>query len=490
MRSSAETLNGCVVSWNKASERIFGYSAAEMLGESASILTPPDLMHEFSHNMVRLRAGQRVEQMETVRLTKGGKRIEVSMTLSPIKDAAGKLNGVSAIIHDIRDRKQAAAAHRISAELFRQFAENVHEVFWMIDVGTSEVLYVSPAYEEIWGRTCESLYQCPTARTDAIHPDDKQRAEATFDSQLKGEVVENEYRIVQPGGSMRWIRDRAFPIVDDLGNSIRIVGVAEDITRRKKAEAALHKSERRYERLVESSIIGVFCGDSSGRINEANDAFLRMFGQTRDDLNAGSIRWDRMTAPGYEHVNQRFHQQLVTTGSTDPAEIKYIRKDGSVFPALVGLASLSTGGEEAVGFLIDLTQKKQAEEALRKSEEQFRQLAENMREVFWMMDAKDEKIIYVNPAYEEVWERTRESLYQNRASWTESIHPDDRVSAVEIFHRQLAGEIVENEYRIVQPSGAIRWIRDRAFPIRDSRQKLIRTGGYCRGCYRPETRGA
>jgi len=473
----SETLNGCVVSWNKASERIFGYSAAEMVGESASILTPPDLMHEFSLNMMRLRAGQRVEQLETVRLTKGGKRIEVSMTLSPIKDAAGKLNGVSAIIHDIRDRKQAAAVYRVSAELFRQFAENVHEVFWMIDVGTGQVLYVSPAYEEIWGQTCESLYQCPTARTDAIHPDDKQRAEATFDSQLKGEAVENEYRIVQPGGSMRWIRDRAFPIVDDLGNSIRIVGVAEDITRRKKAETALHKSERRYERLVESSIIGVFCGDSSGRINEANDAFLGMFGQTRDDLNAGSIRWDRMTAPGYEHVNQRFHQQLVATGSTEPAEIKYIRKDGSLFPALVGLSSLSTGGEEAVGFLIDLTQRKQAEEALRKSEEQFRQLAENIREVFWMMDAKDEKIIYVNPAYEEVWERTRESLYQDRASWTESIHPDDRVSAVETFHRQLAGEIVENEYRIVRPSGSIRWIRDRAFPIRDSLQKLIRLAG-------------
>lgn len=473
----SETLNGCVVSWNKASERIFGYSAAEMLGVSASILTPPDLMHEFSQNMESLRAGQRVEQMETVRLTKGGKRIEVSMTLSPIKDAAGKLNGVSAIIHDIGDRKQAAAAYRISAELFRRFAENIHEVFCMIDVGTSQVLYVSPAYEEIWGRTCESLYQCPAARTDAIHPDDKQRAEAHFHRQLQGEVLENEYRIVKPGGSVRWIRDRAFPIVDDLGNSIRIVGIAEDITRRKEAEAALNRSEFRFERLVESNIIGVFSGDSSGRINRGNDAFLHMFGQTRDDLNAGEIRLDRITASGYEHVNQRFRQQLMTTGSAAPAETEYIRKDGTHFPALVGLASLNAAGEEAIGFLIDLTQRKQAEESLRKSEEQFRQLAENIREVFWMMDAEGAKIIYVNPAYEQVWKRTRESLYQNPATWEESLHPDDRVSALAIFERQLAGEMLENEYRIVQPSGSIRWIRDRAFPIRDNRQKLIRLAG-------------
>jgi len=471
------TLNGCLVSWNKASERIFGYSAAEILGKSVSILTPPELTQEFSRNLEALRTGQRIEQMETVRLAKGGKRIAVSLTVSPLRDTAGNLNGLSVIIHDLRDRKQAAAAHRISAELFRRFAQNIHEVFWMIDVGTGQLLYVSPAYEEIWGRSCESLYQCPTGRTDAIHPDDKQQAAATFGSQLQGDVSENEYRIVQPGGSMRWIREHAFPIVDDLGNSIRIVGVAEDITRRRNAEAALNKSEFRFERLVESNIIGVFCGDASGRINEANDAYLRMFGRTREDLDTRSIRWDRMTAPGFEHVSQSFRRQLEATGSADPAEIEYIREDGSHLPALVGLASLGTAAEEAIGFLIDLTQKKQSEEALRKSEEQFRQLAENIREVFWMMDAQDQKVIYVNPAYEKVWERTRESLYQNHDSWTESLHPDDRVKAGEVFRRQLKGEIVENEYRIVQPSGSIRWIRDRAFPIRDNGQKLIRIAG-------------
>ncbi len=471
------TLSGYIVSWNKSSERIFGYAAAEILGKSASILTPPDLTHEFSQNLERVKAGQRVEQMETVRLAKGGNRIDVSLTVSPIRDVAGNLNGISAIYHDIRDRKQAAAAHRSSAELFRQFADNIHEVFWMIDAGTRQVLYVSPAYEEIWGRTCESLYQCPAARMDAIHPDDRERAEAILGRQLKGEALEDEYRIVQPSGSIRWIRDRAFPILDDIGNAIRIAGVSEDITRRKEAEAALSRSEFRFERLVESNIIGVFSGDSSGQIQQGNDAFLHMFGQTRDDLNAGSIRWDRMTAPGYEHVYERFHQQLTASGSTVPAETEYVRKDGSHFPALVGLASVGTAGGEAIGFLLDLTQRKQSEEALRKSEEQFRQLAENIREVFWMMDTEAAKIIYANPAYEHVWKRTRESLYQDPASWTESVHPDDRVSAVAIFHRQLAGVIVDNEYRIVQPSGSIRWIRDRAFPIRDDQQKLIRIAG-------------
>ena len=75
-----------------------------------------------------------------------------------------------------------------------------------------------------------------------------------------------------------------------------------------------------------------------------------MFGHTEDDLSDGSIRWDRMTAPGYEYVNQSFQQQLLTTGSAEPAEIKYIRKDGSHFPALVGLASMGPGREDSIGF--------------------------------------------------------------------------------------------------------------------------------------------
>ena len=86
---------------------------------------------------------------------------------------------------------------------------------------------------------------------DAVHPDDKERVEAAFGHQLKGEALENEYRILQPDGSVRWIRDRAFPIFDGLGNTIRIAGIAEDITRRKEAEAVLRRSEQRYQRLVE-----------------------------------------------------------------------------------------------------------------------------------------------------------------------------------------------------------------------------------------------
>ena len=238
-------------------------------------------------------------------------------------------------------------------------------------------------------------------------------------------------------------------------------------------------SDARFRRLADSGIIGVLEGDSSGRILDGNGVFLQLIGYSRDDLEAGLIRWDQLTVPGYEAVTRRLIEQIVASGTTAPAELECFRKDGSRMHALVGMASLPAAPEEirAIGFILDLTPQKQAQEALRKSEEQFRQMAENIREVFWMIDPASGEILYVSPAYEQIWGQTCASLYANPASWMKSIHPEDRLAAEQNFHRQVQGEILESEYRIVQPSGAIRWIHVRAFPVRDTAGNLVRMAG-------------
>src|ERR1019366_6865286 len=212
----------------------------------------------------------------------------------------------------------------------------------------------------------------------------------------------------------------------------------------------LAESESRYRRLADSGIIGVYEGDGMGRIVDCNGAFLQMFGYSRDDLEAGLIRWDQLTVPGYEAVNRRLIEQIAASGTTAPAELEYFRKDGSRMPAAVGMASLPAAPEEirAIGFILDLTPQKQAQEALRKSEEQFRQIAENIREVFWIRDRGT--VLYVSPAYEQIWGHSCASLYANPASWMDSIHPEDKRGAEETSHRQAAGEDLNNEYRIIQ----------------------------------------
>jgi diguanylate cyclase (GGDEF)-like protein/PAS domain S-box-containing protein len=138
-----------------------------------------------------------------------------------------------------RLQAQAEAALRRSEEQFRQLAENIHEVFWMMDPPARKILYVSPAYEQIWGQTCKGLYANPESWLDSIHPEDRKTAGETFLRQIQGELIENEYRIVQPSGCIRWIRDRTFPVRDNDGNMVRLAGVAEDATERKLAELQL-----------------------------------------------------------------------------------------------------------------------------------------------------------------------------------------------------------------------------------------------------------
>ncbi len=134
------------------------------------------------------------------------------------------------------ERIQATEMTRESEARFRQLAENINEVFWITDPTKNQMLYVSPAYEAVWGRFCASLIEYPGTWLEAIHPEDRDRVlEAALNRQVNGEYDET-YRIVRPDGSLRWIHDRAFPIRDASGKVYRIVGVATDMTRQRNLE--------------------------------------------------------------------------------------------------------------------------------------------------------------------------------------------------------------------------------------------------------------
>jgi two-component system sensor histidine kinase/response regulator len=176
-------------------------------------------------------------------LTKSGELRLVSWNNTMLFDPAGKPTGTASIGEDITERARAEEALRSSEEKFRQLAENVHAVFWIMNPTGSEILYVSPGYEKIWGRTCDSLYCNQVSWLESIRPEDRDRARVTFERQLRGESIESKYRIMTPGGLEKWILDRAFPVTNQAGEVIRIVGVAEDITASKQAEEALEKAK-------------------------------------------------------------------------------------------------------------------------------------------------------------------------------------------------------------------------------------------------------
>ncbi|MBE9166951.1 EAL domain-containing protein [Pleurocapsales cyanobacterium LEGE 06147] len=146
---------------------------------------------------------------------------------------------IIAIVRKISDRVLAEKALRESEERFRQIADNIREIFYLSDLKQHKILYVSPAYETIWGRTCQSLYEQPFSFLKAVHPQDRSLARETLKRQKKGESTRCEYRIVRPDGSVRWVWDRCFPIRDEKGQLYRWCGVVEDITEHKEAEEQL-----------------------------------------------------------------------------------------------------------------------------------------------------------------------------------------------------------------------------------------------------------
>ena len=173
-----------------------------------------------------------------------GQTIWVDVRTTVIRDAGGKPTSLTGTTQDITDRKLQEAALSESEARFRQIAENIEEVIWMMDPINNESLYISPQYEQLWGRSCASHEEDPSMWVSSIHPDDRERVILAVQTRrIQGEYDE-VYRIVRPDGSMRWIRDRAFPIRNREGQIYRLVGTAIDITEQRKLEEQLLRAQR------------------------------------------------------------------------------------------------------------------------------------------------------------------------------------------------------------------------------------------------------
>ena len=149
----------------------------------------------------------------------------------------------SEILARTADLRKNEAALKSSEEMFRQMAENISEVFWMTDPAKNEMIYISPAYEQIWRRPRQGLYQNPRSFVEAIHPEDRERVVSAFEKQERGDYDE-VYRIVRPDGTVRHIRDRAFPVRNKDGDIYRVVGIADDITEARSRDEQLRQAQK------------------------------------------------------------------------------------------------------------------------------------------------------------------------------------------------------------------------------------------------------
>jgi PAS domain S-box-containing protein len=363
-------LVGRITSWNGGAERLYGYAAEEVLGQPYSILVPTDRPGNLEDTSERLRRGSPTDHFETVRRKKDGGLIEVSVSHSPIRDGDGRVVGTSVIARDVTERNRSAAALREAEQRFRQVAENIREVFWMSDPHKNEVLYVSPAYEEIWGRSCGSLYERPMSFFEAIHPEDQARVRAaSLERQGRGEPSDVEYRVVRPDGSVRRVRDRSFPVRDAAGTVYRVVGIAEDVTERKQSEDARRQSEERFSRFMEHLPGLAWIKDAGGRYVYANDAALRAFRTPAAQLYG---RTDAEVLPPQTARQFRANDELALASAAGVRVIETLEHpDGAVRHSVVSKFPIrGPGGEVSLvgGIAVDVTDLKRVEEALKEAD--------------------------------------------------------------------------------------------------------------------------
>ncbi len=231
------TLDGHVLEANPAFWRLLGLSPSQevrAVSLNAFYSKPED--RPLLMGLLKKTGGLLEHEIQLRRAD--GVPIWVSLT-ETLNTVPGGEIFIDGLMEDVTERRQAREALRESEERFRQLAENVREVFWMSDATQTRMIYISPAYEEVWGRTCQSLYERPLSFLDAVHPEDRERVIAAVERQVRGEQTEEEYRVIHPDGSVRWVYDRGFPIRDDSGQVCRIAGIAEDITGRRRMEDAL-----------------------------------------------------------------------------------------------------------------------------------------------------------------------------------------------------------------------------------------------------------
>jgi PAS domain S-box-containing protein len=246
----AKNLNGIITSWNAGAERIFEYTEDEVLGKPITIVIPSELRAEEAEILRRLRSGERIEHFETVRVSKSGKRVLVSLTISPVRDSSGKIVGASKIARDVTRIRTVEQALRDSEQRMRFCLEAASIGTWDWDLKSGDVRW-SENMENIHGQLAGSFRGTFDAFLEGIYPDDRSRVKQAVEQALAGDgKYHMEYRQLRADGTVGWMEASAQVVVDSENRPMKMMGVCWDISNRKLSEQALQEAHEELDARV------------------------------------------------------------------------------------------------------------------------------------------------------------------------------------------------------------------------------------------------
>src|SRR6201982_2579698 len=461
----SKNLDGVIVSWNGGAQRIYGYTEGEAVGKPMTILVPRELVYEEHKILERVRAGERVEHYETLRVTKEGREVNVSLSVSPIKDSSGRILGLCSISRDISDRKRGEKARRLAEQEFAKANERLQLAMeagaaggWDYDLKTGKDVWFGAAYAQLGMKRDETLGSRKEF-WDRVHEDDRERVQHALQvAKEKRENFGEDIRVVWRDGTTHWLRSRGRFHYAANGEAERSVGISLEITERQRAEEALS----RYAAIVESSEDAIASGTLDGIIVSWNTGAQHMYGYTEAEAVGKPITM--ILPPELRGEEKKILETVRAGGYISQLETVRVAKTGKRINVSLTLSPIKDSSGRMVGvsgIARDITERKLAEEALRASEERLR-LAQQVAHIGsfeWNIQTG------VN-----TWTRELEAIYGlqpgtftgTQTAFENLVHADDRAGVIKLVDAAMkSGQPTQGEWRVVWADGSVHWIAGR-----------------------------
>jgi PAS domain S-box-containing protein len=469
--------NTIITSWNKGAERLYGYSAEEVIGKPLTMLTLPEDLEQILANIESIKRGETVRVYETERIHKDGHRIHLSITLSPVKNDRGEIIGVSTVARDITERRRTEEALDTAQRHIANILESTTDCFFALNA-ERRFTYVNAQTEAYLGIPKERLLG--RVMTEVLPQLDGHEILKRQDEAMTGrQPVHFEAQSPVTG---KWLELHFYPTDTGLAVYFR------DISSRKEAEEALRKSEEQLRLAISISQISTF------------DIDLLTDEVKTDEIGRGIYGWTAADEPlTFTKVQSHFHpddREYViqsVAAALDPegagafeVEQRIIRTDGATRWIRVHGRAIFEGEEgesrravRCLGTYIDITEQKQAEEAARAGYELYEIVAQTTNDAIWDWNLTTNQLAW-NDGVRTLFGYAPGQISASVDWWYEHLHPEDRDRVVEGIHRVIDsadGQEWVDEYRFMNADGSFAEVLDRGYVIRDGEGKAVRMLG-------------
>lgn len=456
-----KTLDGVITNWNDAAEKLFGYTEKEIIGRSILTLIPKDKQFEEPQIISKLEKGEKIDHFETKRITKDGRILDISLTISPIKDSNGVTIGASKIARDITERKKTEEVNARLAAIVQSSDDAI--------IGkTLDGIITSwnNAAEKLFGYTEQEMIGQSITR---IIPPDRIGEEHQILHQLRqGKKIEHfETKRMARSGKLIDISLTTSPIRNASGTIIGASKIARNISLQKETERLMHENAERFRMAVEITNLGTWEYNPENLDLYCSPETKKLCGFGEDDIPGPDVLFDHI----YEEDKKYFLEQV--THAINPAgdgkfdlqmrihrydnrELRWLHIQGKMFFN----SDLFPG--RLVGTVLDITEEKSRELELRESVELFQTMADNVPAMIWM-SGTDKFEDYFNKTWLEFTGRTSEQ--ESNEGWLETVHPDDVKRCVDTYNASFKKQKgFYTEYRLRRYDGVYRWVSDNSAP--------------------------